>query len=185
MTLSCSLYPKVHSKSHWLTDNPQGYHNAKFVVTSGTGGCRYNNLQCHQWWQKLASWWLFFQLATLDSYCKSPIESIPVLLYSICCLEAIELVINPILTTANVQYGGQFILLIIKASHYLSSVQQSQCTTRKRPSVLGSQCPVASLYTGSVMNCGFPTQGSVIWKDLLSNYILMYLRMCPAGDNCT
>ena len=26
-------------------------HDANFVITSGTGGCLYDNLQCHQWWQ--------------------------------------------------------------------------------------------------------------------------------------
>ena len=26
-------------------------HDANFVITGGTGGCHYDNLQCHQWWQ--------------------------------------------------------------------------------------------------------------------------------------
>ena len=35
---SCTLKMKHH-------------HDADFVVTGGTGGCRNDNLQCHQWWQ--------------------------------------------------------------------------------------------------------------------------------------
>ena len=26
-------------------------HNANIVITAGTGGCHYDNLRCHQWWQ--------------------------------------------------------------------------------------------------------------------------------------
>ena len=31
---------------HWKPSR----HNANFVVTRGTIGCRYDNLWCHQWW---------------------------------------------------------------------------------------------------------------------------------------
>ena len=69
-------YDNSHGVSEWLNlmthSPPESCHNANFVITGGTGGCHYDNLWCHQWWQKLASWQLSIfsgRLAQSHQYC--------------------------------------------------------------------------------------------------------------------
>ena len=39
---------KQHHSLYIQSLKPESCHDAKFVVTGGTGGCRYDNLRCHQ-----------------------------------------------------------------------------------------------------------------------------------------
>ena len=41
----------VHRVYHKNQGKTESCNDANFVITGGTGGCHYDNLQCHQWWQ--------------------------------------------------------------------------------------------------------------------------------------
>ena len=50
----------------WWQLKIQSCHDANFVVTGGTGGCRYDNIRCHQWrqsWCQLCRHWWYRRLS--------------------------------------------------------------------------------------------------------------------------
>ena len=55
----------------------EGCHNVNFVVTGGTGGCRYDNLRCHQWRQirfssNVVIWLTLLSLVVSDVVVMTP-----------------------------------------------------------------------------------------------------------------